>query len=236
MATAKLNPHDKGVETCAVAEMKTWPKMPKAWKIVDAEYADAVAKGILKIGTLAGYAAIENGRADAMEGRLDIHVDLEPDDPGHAEKMKRLEWAFGGGESANNIRITNTVLHEEAEGCWAFCMTEVGCTFDPDETKKPKAIFEISDVLRLAGLLREGMGWQVREAYSGPVTYEPRVLDLRDALDAGPHPFFKDTFFSPEREVRIVMPPAEGVVADGPRFTGANSRIASLFTRLHYLG
>jgi hypothetical protein len=202
----------------------------KAWKIVDLEHADIVASGSLLIGNLRRYAALENGRADDLDGALVIQT----------------RHLFSGAEHQRALwrRITGDMVHPEADivldhctvvehspPVWSFCMTRVGCEYDPMQGL-PKAIFEISDVARLAFSVFKTQPLRIHRSIIGQVSYQPRKIEQDEVWGYSASPFIKDPKFAGEKEIRIVFLPRAGFPCAESIVTRPNAEIASLLRRV----
>ena len=105
-------------------EVKLPISMPmKAWKLVDLEHAGRVSWGQLRLGTLASFAELENGRADAADGRAEIltgHVNSEM-----PEAHALFQWC-GGPPADGPGYLYDCVVAKGVPPMWAFCMAAPG--------------------------------------------------------------------------------------------------------------
>lgn len=196
-----------------------------AWKQVDLAHAQALEAGSVKLGRLNDYSNLENGRADPMEARVQFHSGtLSQDVPEHRAAMERFGIIGGSGG-----RITGSVHEVGFPPLYAFCMSEIGCEYDPSPDV-PKATFEVSNVKRLALLLLHKQRARVHRYKCGPVSYERRVFDALEP-PVLPDPFVKSPQFAVEREIRIALvalpgAPFETIISD------PDPDIAALLTRI----
>lgn len=193
-----------------------------AWKMVDLEHAGAVERDSLLIGTLAGYKQLENGRADALDGGVEL-FSSQPMLKGHPPSdlaMRRM-----GIDAHLAVNVTTRVIQPPT---YAFCMSKPGCTYDPSP-EKPKAVFAISDTIGLSYAITRKFAERFERVGLGEVRYDQRRFDVYREDPSGADPWMKDVAFAPEQEIRIAS------LAKGPAFpfpTGEDEAIAAFLTRI----
>lgn len=172
-----------------------------AWRFVDESHADAVSWGELLIGTFHRYAAIENGRADEIDGAIRIATPtIFFEQPGAVAAAKAVGITIGEGGTGVIVRpqriyhISNVNL---------FCMSEVGTEFT-HPAGVPQVRFEV-DVPALAQHLIDKYRPRYERGAYGRVAYEERDFDAFRYKGETPHPMIKSAKFSAEREVRICL-------------------------------
>jgi len=212
------------------------PRGARAWKMVDAEHADSVASGVLRIGTLNSYKELENGRADPGEGRLLLKSGTlkftGADDPPTVRMAARVGIKHPP-QFEGNVTVVNATVIDLLAPSWAFCMAEEGCDFDWTP-KKPKAIFEIADPHELVKAIVTCLQPSLRD-YSQPgrVEYLPTLVDVETNFDRFVSPFVKAPDFAVEREIRVMFNPRDELEASlKPIFTPPLPEIASLLRRV----
>lgn len=173
-----------------------------AWKYVDEEHADTVGNGSLRIGTLESYALIENGRADPLDGGIEMHLTSYAARGGKRHPILE-KMGFRGTENlygAYFAELTQVILPYPSN---AFCMSKIGTPFTHHKGKR-QALFEVN----VPGLFNY-LAFKYRTTHptivSGEVEYERRKFEVETMEDEAPHPFIKDVKFAREREVRIYL-------------------------------
>lgn len=82
-----------------------------AWKYVDEEHAEAVSWGQLLIGPFQRYSAIENGRADEIDGAIRISTTtFFFDEPGGVAAAKAVGITIGEGGTGVIVRPQNSAI------------------------------------------------------------------------------------------------------------------------------
>lgn len=201
-------------------------RVTRAWKFVDLEHADAVGSGSIKIGTLASYAQIENGRADQLDGAVTFNVNLSGGVPEHRAAAARI--GFHGLQEG--MGMSECFVTQKAQPANAFCMSAIGCRHDPTPDRA-KAVFEINTLLLQWHLSRK-LAEQFSYIMWGPVSYEPRIIDALANAGQGPDPFIKDPKFEAEQEIRMYFHPRSGRPLPGTIVTGADPAIAACIKRI----
>jgi hypothetical protein len=201
-----------------------------AWKYVDLEHADAVAAGSLRIGTLSGYSALENGRADSNEGVVRLGMDgVRSDLPDHRRALERV-GLVGAGRPDPQIRFHDLTLSHRAPPWYAFCMARKGCTYTPPNHKQ-QALFEIVDLTMFAAKLANIFSQKFSRMGISNVEYARIDFEFSDPLAPMPDPFVKHPDFRVEEEVRVVFAPRDEHVPE-PFNTSRNPVIASHIRRI----
>lgn len=218
----------------------------KLWKMVDAEFADHVQAGGLRIGSLMGYKALENGRADPGDGGLTVVNGVFATD-GSAARDRDIAARLGvalpppsTSGAKTFLLMEGNRLEEQVRNCYAFCMTLSGNTYDPDPSKKPKAIFEIERPFELMELLAVRLSGYLKSSAPGAynrrldyVTYRERTVDVEADPYARADPLIKDVAFRQEREVRMVFVAPDGTrVTDPYDLSAPDEEVAALLRRL----
>jgi hypothetical protein len=195
----------------------------RAWKIVDADHAHFVERGSLRIGTLQGYKDLENGRADEIDGAVDIRADaLFYEVPEHRRAMERIGMV-GGVVMGCRVIVRPPPLY-------AFCMTQPGCRYDP-QPGKPKVVFRIKHLHRLGRLISETYPDRISGYLIRHVTYDRRHVDALEEHYGAPDPFMKDQVFSSEKEIRIIWLPRSNEEISS-FITEPDPRIATYISRV----
>jgi len=202
----------------------------RAFKYVDPEHADAVARGSLRLGTLSGYADLESARADPWDGAiLGLTTPgevLDSDNP-----RDRASLAKFGCTSADGVRVRFQGINFFQGYAPTFCF----CMSDSSDNAhllagQSQAIFEISDYGVLAQAILNQHAYLMSEFQAGPVAYGCRSKPIREAADLYPDPMAKDERFGAEREIRAIFRPRiDGITAFNTRPNGA---IAALLRRI----
>jgi hypothetical protein len=175
--------------------------------MVDRKDAHFLKAGSLRIGTMAGYSTIENGREDPLDGAIEARI-------GHlavtAETAREKFGRFRLGEvrGTGKAVFNSCTIEERSPPWWIFCMTHVGNTFDP-KPHVPKAVFEIADVEKLAQHICAAYPEKVAAGGIWHVRYGTRSMSLQDAQKAFPSPDIKDFRFWPEWEARMAFQPTD---------------------------
>lgn len=210
----------------------TRPGPRKTWKMVDLEHAEAVARGSVLVGTANSFSTLENGRADDLDGAVTTHIGHAGADQDTAAAARR----FGLGGDVPAVYIYNSDFTERSRPAWIYCMSKPGCRHDWNPAR-PKAIFEIADVVQMSILIMQRLdplGAMISSVAVAEVSYEPRRLEgAKAAATAEAHPFIKDTYFQPEQEVRILYTPRDEAMVRKPLKIGADYAIADLLTRVN---
>lgn len=170
----------------------------RAWKQVEMEYAEKVSAGGIFLGTLEGYAHIENARRDEADGAVVIepgYLTSElPDHVPHIERLRRYTGlSFGtiiGGEIQRQVQNAN-----------AFCMSNSRDSYD-GYPEKPSVWFEVTDVVGLAEVLATKLIDRIVHLEVRPVSYERRRFSAQETYPQ-PDMFIKDESLSAEDEIRI---------------------------------
>lgn len=172
----------------------------KAWKQVEAQHANLIEQGSLRIGRLDDYATLENGRADPEEAFVRIDVrDLDSRISAQRAAVERLGLdALSGGRPA---LFQGFIVEKRVRDIYAFCMSEPGCKHDPSPGIA-KATFEISDVEALTKLLVAKHLDRFERYHFGPVTYDRREYHALEDFGRA-DPFVKAMKFAVEQEIRI---------------------------------
>lgn len=186
----------------------------RAWKMIDADHADSFETGCLKIGTLEGYKNLENGRADALDGKVKIAIDTllpvvsDSDSDSDAlrarERLRALNLFVGA-----NVHMSNCEVILSTPTVYTLCLSVPGTRYDPDPTIE-KRVFRLRNLGRIARRIVD-VHADLESYFISRVIYERRIFNIHEAQDGQPDPFIKDPIFSPEREIRIVFFPKEGV-------------------------
>ena len=193
-----------------------------AWKMVDAEHADAVERGSLLIGTLAGYKQLENGRADALDGGVEYYSSqpMFKGDPASEVAMRRL-----GIDAHLAVNVTTRIVQPPT---YAFCMAKPGCMHDPTPEKQ-KAVFAISDAIELSYAITRKFAEKFARVGVGEVRYEKRRFDVFGEEPSDADPWVKDLIFEPEMEIRIAWLATSQAT---PFVTGEDEELARFLTRI----
>lgn len=215
--------------------MSIWTSK-KLWKMVDAEHADAVSSGRLRVGPLQGFADLENGRADALDGGVRIRSGViasdlsDPRDVAHLRKFG-FNARQAPGPAKMHVLAENLVSETRIRNCWAFCATEVGNTHDFNPAVE-KAIFEIADA---EAMLRRMWPHLARHCVDGSlawIKYEPRDVLVQDSDTIAADPLVKDPFFAIEEEARYLFRGPSGRRAKDALWTQPDPHISRLLRRL----
>lgn len=193
------------------------------WKQVDLIHAGLLAVGSLRLGRLADYATLENGRADIADGSVEFAAQtLLAGVPEHRTAMTRL------GMRAGAI-LASRFVHQSPP-LYALCLSECGCDYDPSPEIE-KAVFQVNALHMLAYRLVEKHHDRIIGAEVRRVKYERRSFDALERLAAHADPFIKLPSFAREREIRIVFLPRPDTAFE-PLHTDPDPVIAGLLSRL----
>lgn len=209
--------------------------MPSGWKYVDLKDAHFIEAGSLKLGTMEDYWALENGRGDPMDGGSAIHAQRIDGRPGSVRALARMNSRFDGTDAdlaRQRIVIRNSTRVFVGDPFRAFCVSEVGCTYDPTP-KTPKAVFQVDDLEALARRVLALHPGQLAGAQVGRVSYRSPVVDaFGPARPPGPSPFVKRPEFARERELRMVFAAPDSPSSITTLFTRPDVGVASMFRRV----
>lgn len=209
----------------------------KAYKFVDLAYADDVAQGALKIGTLRSYANLEALRKDSNDGAKQVNLphflsDRPEEIASFSQKMG--PFGFGFGKDTQFLSFDNNIFRHEYQNCFCFCMSR-SQSWPPVIERDSQALFEISNIRTLTQIFVSEIKEHIQSAFIGNITYEPQS-HLNISSDLTPSPWTKDSIFDWENEVRIIMDPDRNMYKDPeniePIFIKPHSEIAALFTRI----
>lgn len=179
-------------------------KVIKAYKYVDLEHADAVARGSLKIGTLAGYAELEGPRADEADGALSRTFGdwtCSEEDAQIIDKVGALPFSVAPGASIKGIEFI-----EQTPPVFCFCASRKRNDRVMMAEKK-QAVFEISDFMRFCIEIFKGSPRKFRSLEINFVEYRSRRVSAHLDLSSRANPFIKDSSYSNENEIRAVLEP-----------------------------
>jgi hypothetical protein len=161
----------------------------KIYKYVNAEHAEFLERGSLRVGTLRSYSALEN-RSDPLEGTLllrmnSIYIGGAHENIREREALKRIGLNVDAAEY--NLFYGICVSREvEPLFCVCFSLYRNNAFLQRD---KEQAIFEINDICGLLDAVnaeyRLGIG------YAGNIIYTFDELDYLENIDKPPHPFEK---------------------------------------------
>ncbi len=185
------------------------PLAQKAKKQVDANVADCVERGCIKLGTAAGYAEIDNGREDHLDSATQINTGLmDGDNPRNKEILSKL--GLNLPKNTRGAVIHNTTFIFRAPPAWIFCMSELGCEHDA-KPENPKENFIVEDLQALAEHIMNKHNDIMADYLIGKVSYNKRVYNTGDDFEKNGDYFVKQPHFASEEEIRIVWLPREGV-------------------------
>jgi hypothetical protein len=213
----------------------------RAYKYVDIEHAENLARGILKIGSFSSFSKLEGHRVDSLEGTVERNIEymnINSDDNNREKFNILMQLGFTDssifGKKIENMTISNFSSISRIADQYCFCMSskkenEYLCS------EKPQAIFEITGVHCLAaeiakhGTLFTGR-WSARR-----VSYFDRrknIANLEDMKNFYPDPFIKDCSFSAENEKRIIWEPSSSSEYLDAFLTNENPQIGQLLRRV----
>ncbi len=197
----------------------THPFPRKLYKYVNVEHAQSLQNGSIKIGTIRGYADLENGRDDAAEGTSVVyptHISLKP---GEGEEIRRGMRQMGlHSYGAVEIHGANKSIEYRAvtPNYLCYCLSLVPRSRSLLSGGN-QAVFEI---VNFDGFLLQLLTkLHVDKAWVGAVEYSQREFSAFDAPgskapDAWRKPYkrARDGYrYDKEYEYRILMMPQEGV-------------------------
>jgi hypothetical protein len=195
----------------------------RAWKMVDADHAGALAAGSVKIGTAAAYSDLESKRRDPLDSGLQYTVGSAVGGSPEVEAMTQRHF-----RSSNVGLMINVRRRHFVEPRYVLCLSAPGCRHD-EEPETAKAIFRIADVYRLAWLLTQQNRDRLFAFDIRQVKYASREFDAFDPVEYQPSSFIKGETFRPEQEIRIVWLPARPIKQ--PFFiTDKSPAVAELFS------
>lgn len=202
----------------------------RAFKYVDLEHADAVARGSLRIGTFESYSRLETSRRDNAEGTDTRHVpsyrvaDSRKSDDG-VERLKELGIIV---ENSRDLIIEDYTSTYVCPPVYCLCLSNSKNDYLSQE--KPQAIFLVKSVIILSQLLRENNKEVLGYPRVSKVEYRPLTLDWMDDRPFKASPFVKDLAFKSEDECRICWESRNSSVNEFITFE--DKKIADLFERI----
>lgn len=199
------------------------PPFPrKLYKYVNSEHASAVQDGSIKIGTIRGYADLENGRSDDAEGTSAVYPTRISLQRGEGQEIRRGMRDLGFyGDGPIEIQSNNNNIKFSAVTpnylCYCLSLTPRSRSL---LKARDQAVFEIIHFDRF--LLRLLTKLQVDTAWVGAVEYSSRTFTRFDgpesrAPSAWRKPYRRESDgyrYDKEREYRILMMPQESVSTD----------------------
>jgi hypothetical protein len=206
----------------------------RAWKYVDADHADRVAEGSIKLGTCSSYAEIENGRADMLDSSILVQSGmLNLENPEHLEAAQRHGFVSSEANSSqfNNAFMQDIVLIHRSAPHYAFCMSTPGTP--PFSPVKPQALFAVLGVKTMCQRLIEMNHSQLELYRAERVEYQNVEFSAMGPVAPPPNPFVKHLMFEPEREIRVVFKPRQPGVEIQPIFTDPDPHLACLLRRIY---
>lgn len=195
----------------------------RAWKMVEAVHAAAVAAGSIKIGTAAKYSEMEGARRDPLDSGLQYTVRAAIGGSPEVDAMTRRHF-----NSTNMGLMANVSRRHFVEPRYVLCLSEPGCRHD-EEPDKLKAIFRVTDIYRLAWLLTMQNRDRLFAFDIRRVKYQPREFDAFDPVDYRPSSFVKRESFRAEQEIRIVWLPSRPI-NETFFITAENAQISDLMS------
>lgn len=209
------------------------PRPFTTYKYVDIEHADAIANGSLKIGTLGGYADLDDlTRQDGAEGTAYHRINgiqfTGQDEQGiNAALSVNLDVSSSPNAT---ITIQGCGGYQVTPPAYCFCLSTV-----PDSASllgtRQQAVFEIVDTFRLAQVLRTKHAAKLGSIRYGLIQYTGRLVQDYQLADRVPAWLRKDASFSQDREFRVVFFPVEGVSPEW-FITPQDPEIAAFFRRI----
>lgn len=187
-------------------------------------------KGLVKIGSAASFAALEDAQCDRMDSAVQHNYSVtisSRNDP----RLKAMQdagfLAIKGSGSIGTIHFNAVSLNHRIHG-HALCFSQ-----NPASTAfragGKTAVIEIFDTEGFGAALTDAgegqLGPQMRGA---PVRYEPRKFANAQTFTA-PSPFIKDKSYEAEQEYRLFWPsagPCEAVFVTAPESVRFARRIA----------
>lgn len=177
-----------------------------AFKFVAPEWASAVERGSVRIGTLVDFMIMEGSRRDPLEGQVVRRpsgpIRVRPDSS--AQEIADFERKTGmviGPEGGVDVEI-HAGQFIQYTSSYCFCMSRRRTAAPPED----HVAFKIDTVAFGRAVTKAYEGRLGTELKGASVQYAPRVGSYDDESLIGLNPFVKDPKFQAEDEYRLFWP------------------------------